>query len=80
MRYVTEQWVEYDSETGKSTVHPWYIGKDIWFGRLFSDKFLIAGKLPWWLRFSYRDYSRRASMYHPIPINYIVKLWEKVYF
>ena len=51
--------------------------------KIIQDWYKRAGRkrvvLPWWYRFAYADHCRACDIYYPIPINYIVRWWEKVY-
>ena len=79
MKYLINQWVEYDSVDKSYTYTPWYHGKDMWGGRAVGERVLERIKVPSYLGIAWRDWATNTVVMYPKPLHLVARLVRNCY-
>ena len=72
MKYIVNRMAEYHD--GVVLYDSWYLGKDIWGGRLVSEEAYYKGDIPSYLGIAYRHWAMRTFVMYPRPLHLIARL------
>lgn len=73
MKYITKQ--EVTLVGNETRYNPPYVAYDRWGGRMYERFYIVeGGYIPKYLGVAYDDWAYCATVYYPIPLNYIVRI------